>query len=280
MGIINFSAIPYEQKSMENQFLTKSQSVTVTYLGINYNVTYRKDSQIKKIWIERVTSSNPSIKATVLENKVVEIENLPKDLEQRATLPSLIMSKIMATENKIVLGLTDLGDIDQYGKYKMLTKNNIDEFSDSLETENYQSWTEFEQWHIGSVDWKDIIEPRLRFIQNDPQGKIHFNLTGMNKNDIEKSLKFDYKVATGETEREWGAKSVAPTGSWKASFGLFGLTYWELMQIVHNRKLLDKTDFYIYDSERSAQTIKLSPSILKLDYGLDLETIHKDHIIK
>jgi hypothetical protein len=273
---------PFPKVADPSKFLQKAETVEFNVMRENvfrdkYEVVYHKDPSTEHIWIEKISSSNPreNKKLGELKDKVISFKEL-QALSQVEDSAGKVANAILRNESKIVLGLTDIGELDQYNRYKMVTKNNIDAFSDSLKAENYQHWGELENWNKGDVDWKDVIDPRLKLIQDSPFGEIHFNLTGMNKADIQKSLQLEYQVATGETEKTWGGKFIAPTKSWKEAFGLFGLTYWELMQVVRNPLLLSKTKFYLYDTARSAKPFELTPAVLKADYGLDLDKIVKD----
>lgn len=263
----------------KDEFLKKPLEVKVKYMGRDYTIVYHKDPDIKKILIQSINYNefgkiiqsdeyNIKDKAYKVDDMVNLVKTDPKHFVEA------VFKQILNNEGQIALGLTDVGHLDPHGKYHETTKNNIDEFSALIEKANFQSWAELEKWDTGKADWRDVIEPRFEIIRKNPNGKIHFNLTGMTKDNIIKSLQLKHDVPTGESAKKWGTPTT-PSGTWKEQFGLYGLTYWELMQVIHNPELLKKTDFYIYDKESSATGIRLSAAVLKLDFGLDLQALSK-----
>lgn len=252
--------------------LTKTKEVKVNYEGKEYGIIYKKDHNISLIMIDSISTNEAENAGKNIQGKAFNVDDMVKAAqENKESLATTIFKQILENESTIVLGLTDIGYMDPHDKWRTTTAKNIDTFSATLAIENYQTWSEIEKWDEGGVDWKDVIYPRLDIIRKSPEGKIHFNITGMTKEDIQKSLTLKHDVITGETGKIWGTKTgMPPTGSWKDQFGHFGLTYWELMQVVHDPVLLKKTEFYVYESEQTAAPLHLNNTLLKIDYGLDL----------
>lgn len=168
---------------------------------------------------------------------IPHIDELVKDLNK----------SIARHEASITLGFTDIGHVAADGSYVKTSPDNITHFTEGLGLlTNYTSWDEFDQWEVkdAQIDWSEVMYTRFnRVLEEDAQ--IHFNIAGF-ETDIDKIKSLNYNQVTGSS----GETLYADLG-WAQTFGHYGITQWELAQVLNNKVLFDKTTFYNYDKTKT-----------------------------
>lgn len=189
--------------------------------------------------IRRVESKESMPKPETIR-KIKHLQNMIQVLKEQST--------------DITLGYTDLGEVSATQLYRRTTPENLKCFSEALDNVKwYMEWEEFESYGKKTgTDWSEVMYQRFDKVLTSA-GTVHFNLTGITKDEIAKIYKTDPHLIVG---------AHSGTG-WTKAFGKYSITHWELAQVLHNPALLGRTRFYLFDASRNEDPVLVTPEELK-----------------